>query len=69
MLLLIEDKRYIRSFLVHSDTKYRPIEFPVSHLWQNLDQSVAFHATTLFTISWWPVDNFLLMKKIEVKNS
>ena len=30
----------IRSFLVHSDTEYRPIEFAVSHLWQNLDQSV-----------------------------
>ena len=51
----------IRSFLVHSDTEYRPIEFPVSHLLQNLDQSGAFRATTLFTIGWRPVHNFLLM--------
>ena len=28
---------YIRSFLMHSDTGYRRIEFPVSHLLQNLD--------------------------------
>ena len=51
----------IRSFLVHSDTEYRPIEFPVSHLLQNLDQSVAFCATSLFTIGWWSVHNSLLM--------
>ena len=42
---------------MHSDTGYRPIELPVSHLLQNLDQSVAFRATTLSTISWWPVHN------------
>ena len=29
---------HIRSFLVHSATEYRPIEFPVSYLLQNLDQ-------------------------------
>ena len=52
----------IRRFLVHSDTEYRPIEFPVSYLLQNLDQSLAFHATTLFTIGWRPVHNFLLMR-------
>ena len=46
---------------MHSDTEYRPIEFPVSHLLQNLDQSMAFRATTLFTIDWRPVHNFLLM--------
>ena len=55
----------IRSFLVHSDTEYRPIESPVLHLLPNLDQSVAFRATTLFTISWWPVHNFLLMTIVE----
>ena len=49
---------------MHSDTEYRPIEFPVSHLLQNLDQSVAFRATTLFTIGWWPMHNFLLMTHV-----
>ena len=29
----------IRNFLVHSDTENRPIEFPVSHLLHNVDQS------------------------------
>ena len=52
----------IRSFLLHSDTEYSPIELPVSHLFQNLEQSVAFRTTTLFTIGWQPVHNFLLMK-------
>ena len=52
----------IRSF--HSDAEYRPIDFPVSHLLQNLDQSVAFCATTPFTIGWRPVHNFLLMKLV-----
>ena len=51
----------IGSFLVHSDTEYRPIEFPVSHPLQNWDQSMAFRATTTFTIGWRPVHNFLLM--------
>ena len=46
---------------MHSDTEYMPIEFPVSHLLQNQDQSVAFRTTTLFTIGWQPVHNFLLM--------
>ena len=52
----------IRSFLVHSDTEYRPIEFPVSHILLNLDQSVAFRTTTLFTIGRRPMHNFLPMK-------
>ena len=46
---------------MHSDTEYRPIELPVSHLLHNLDESMAFRATTLFTIGWRPVHNFLLM--------
>ena len=44
------DKLAIRSLHVHSDTEYRPIESPVSHLLQNLVQSVVLRATTLFTI-------------------
>ena len=58
--------RDIRIFLVHSDTEYRPIEFLVSHLLQNLEHNwpstpVAYRATTLFTIGWRPVHHFLLM--------
>ena len=33
---------------------------------QNLNQSVAFRATTLFTTGWRPVHNFLLMFGIEL---
>ena len=47
---------------MHSDTENRPIEFPVSHLMLNLDQSVAFRATTLLVIGWRSVHNFLLMR-------
>ena len=36
---------------MHSDTEHRLIEFPVSHLMLNLDQSVAFRATTLWLAS------------------
>ena len=32
LFLIWEIKRFIRKFLVHSDTEYRPIESPVSHL-------------------------------------
>ena len=46
---------------MHLESEYRPIEFPVSHRMQNLDQSVAFCATTLFTFGWRPVHNFHLM--------
>ena len=48
---------------MYSDSEYSPIEFPVSHLLQNLEQSVAFRATTLFTIGWRPVHNFLLWQE------
>ena len=47
---------------MHSETEYRPIEFPFSQSLQNLDQSVAFRATTLFTIGWRSVHTFLLMR-------
>ena len=53
---------------MQSDTEYRPIELPVSHLLQNLDQSAAFHAATLSTIDWRP-HNFLLWIKCLVENS
>ena len=52
---------------MHSDTEYRPIESPVSHLLPNFDQSVAFCATTQLTIGWRLVHNFLLMKHSTVE--
>ena len=52
---------------MHLDTEYGPIESPVSHFLPNLDQSVAFRATSLFTIGWQPVHSFLLMYSVLIR--